>query len=72
MVDCCGQREQLNSANVALMFGMLCAAGTMQSYPVGKGVIPLLGLNRVDPLQLLLHDGATNFSIHMAPAMTDD
>ena len=27
------------------------AAGTMQPYPVGKGVIPLLGLNRVDPLQ---------------------
>ena len=45
--------EQLNSGNITLIFGMQCPAGTIQPYPVGKGAIPLLELNRVDPLQSL-------------------
>ena len=49
----CVDFEHLNSPNLTLVFGVQCAAGTMQPYPVGKGGIPLLRVNRVDPLQLL-------------------
>ena len=49
----CEDYEHINSPNKTHIFGVQCAAGTMQPYPVGKGGIPLLRVNRVDPLQLL-------------------
>ena len=33
----CVDSDDLNNVNVMYIFGMQCAAGTMQPYPVGKG-----------------------------------
>ena len=60
----CVDSDDLNNVNVMYIFGMQCAAGTMQPYPVGKGEfkqgwsIVFIGANSLYETQKLHHQHA--------------